>query len=85
MTIAGRITAMPRVGASGPPGFPVPSPAESARSASQADTLFSTVYDTLGPPATQRVRSILARRDADTAALAAHHTSTIAGSTAGYR
>ncbi|WP_260462373.1 hypothetical protein [Streptomyces sp. TRM72054] len=41
--------------------------------------------DTLGPPAPQRVRSLLARRDADTAVLAARHTSTIAGGTAGYR
>ncbi|MDO0933727.1 hypothetical protein QQY66_19300 [Streptomyces sp. DG2A-72] len=44
-----------------------------------------TNVDALGPPATQRVRSLLARHDADTAVLAAHHTSTIAGSTAGYR
>ncbi|WP_461061575.1 hypothetical protein [Streptomyces pseudoechinosporeus] len=41
--------------------------------------------DTLGPPATQCVRSLLARHDADTAVLAARRTSTIADSIAEYR
>jgi phenylacetic acid degradation operon negative regulatory protein len=40
-----------------------------------AAALFRAIYDTLGPPATIRVREIVAIADPGAAALVAHHTS----------
>jgi phenylacetic acid degradation operon negative regulatory protein len=43
---------------------------------SRARELFTSIYDSLGPSASTRFREVLARRDPDSAALVAHHSST---------
>lgn len=40
--------------------------------------LFVTIYDSLGPPATEHVGAVLARHDPEAARLATHHTTRIA-------